>query len=108
MPYRTLLLEICRLREVPIITFAKKLDRKGRAPSNLADEIEQARALEVTPASWDIRVRGFFPKGVHLGRRRGREMGRELWPPDKAETTMVRLPLSHLVREDPWRNCSER
>src|SRR5579885_1921926 len=43
------LFEVCRLRDVPIITFVNKLDRFA-----LLDEIEQTLALDVTPASWPI------------------------------------------------------
>ncbi len=48
------LFEVCRLRDVPIITFINKLDRDGREPFDLLDEIEQTLALDVTPASWPI------------------------------------------------------
>jgi len=48
------LFEVCRLRDVPIITFVNKLDREGRDPFDLLDEIEQSLALDVTPASWPI------------------------------------------------------
>jgi peptide chain release factor 3 len=48
------LFEVCRLREVPIITFINKLDRESREPFDLLDEIEQSLALDVTPASWPI------------------------------------------------------
>ena len=48
------LFEVCRLRDVPIITFINKLDREGRDPFELMDEIEQTLALDVTPASWPI------------------------------------------------------
>src|SRR5216110_3823572 len=48
------LFEVCRLRNVPIITFINKLDREGRDPFDLMDEIEQSLALDVTPASWPI------------------------------------------------------
>ncbi|HEY4102984.1 MAG TPA: peptide chain release factor 3 [Polyangiaceae bacterium] len=48
------LFEVCRLRDVPIITFINKLDREGRDPFDLMDEIEQTLALDVTPASWPI------------------------------------------------------
>ena len=48
------LFEVCRLRDVPIITFINKLDRDGREPFELLDEIEQALALDVAPASWPI------------------------------------------------------
>src|SRR5450432_1203156 len=48
------LFEVCRLRDVPIITFINKLDREARDPFDLLDEIEQTLALDVTPASWPI------------------------------------------------------
>jgi peptide chain release factor 3 len=48
------LFEVCRLRDVPIITFVNKLDREARDPFELIDEIEQTLALDVTPASWPI------------------------------------------------------
>ena len=48
------LFEVCRLRDIPIITFVNKLDREGRDPFDLLDEIEQTLALDVTPASWPI------------------------------------------------------
>ncbi len=48
------LFEVCRLRDMPIITFINKLDRDGQDPFDLLDEIEQKLALDVTPASWPI------------------------------------------------------
>lgn len=55
------LFEVCRLRDVPIITFINKLDREGRDPFDLMDEIEQTLALDVTPASWPIGMgKGFL------------------------------------------------
>src|ERR1700745_279159 len=48
------LFEVCRLRDVPIITFVNKLYREARDPFDLLDEIEQGLALDVPPASWPI------------------------------------------------------
>ena len=48
------LFEVCRMRDVPITTFVNKMDREGRDPFELLDEIEQDLQLEVTPASWPI------------------------------------------------------
>ena len=45
------LFEVCRLRDVPIIPFVNELDREGRDPFDLIDEIEQSLALDMTPAS---------------------------------------------------------
>lgn len=48
------LFEVCRLRDVPIVTFINKMDREARDPFDLMDEVEQALQLDVTPASWPI------------------------------------------------------
>jgi len=58
------LFEVCRLRDVPILTFVNKLDREGRDPFELLDEVEQTLALDVAPVSWPIgmgeRFRGCY------------------------------------------------
>jgi peptide chain release factor 3 len=48
------LFEVCRLRNVPIVTFINKMDRDARDPFEIIDEIEQSLALDITPASWPI------------------------------------------------------
>ncbi|MBF0142392.1 MAG: peptide chain release factor 3 [Magnetococcales bacterium] len=48
------LFEVCRLRNVPIITFINKMDRDGLPPFDLLDQIEQTLALEVTPVTWPL------------------------------------------------------
>ena len=48
------LFEVCRLRDIPIVTFINKLDREGQDPLALLEEIEKTLALDVTPAVWPI------------------------------------------------------
>jgi peptide chain release factor 3 len=48
------LFEVCRLRDIPIITFINKMDREGRDPFDLIDEIEKTLALDTAPATWPI------------------------------------------------------
>jgi peptide chain release factor 3 len=48
------LFEVCRLRDIPIITFINKLDRESRDPFDLLDEIEKTLALDTTPMTWPI------------------------------------------------------
>ena len=48
------LFEICRLRDIPIITFVNKMDRESRDPIDLLDEIEKGLALTVAPMVWPI------------------------------------------------------
>jgi peptide chain release factor 3 len=85
-PQTRKLFEVCRLRNVPIVTFINKMDREGRDPFDLMDEIEQSLQLHVTPAAWPIGMgqdflgcydlrhdelvlfekrRDVLPKGVH-------------------------------------------
>src|SRR6056297_120180 len=48
------LFEVCRLRDLPILTFCNKMDRESRDTFEIIDEIQEALALDVTPASWPI------------------------------------------------------
>jgi peptide chain release factor 3 len=50
------LFEVCRLHDVPIITFVQKLDREGHDPFDLLDEIEQSLAFDMATASWPVRT----------------------------------------------------
>lgn len=53
-PQTKKLFEVCRQRNLPILTFINKLDHPGRDPLALLDEIEQTLALHVTPMNWPI------------------------------------------------------
>ncbi len=48
------LMEVCRLRATPIVTFINKLDREGRAPIELLDEIERVLGIRTAPVTWPI------------------------------------------------------
>src|SRR5438874_11268853 len=48
------LFEVCRLRDIPIITFINKMDREGRNPFDLIDEIEKTLALDTAPITWPV------------------------------------------------------
>ena len=48
------LFEVCRLRDIPIITFANKVDREGKDPIAILDEIADTLALDVTPVVWPL------------------------------------------------------
>ncbi|HEY9056688.1 MAG TPA: peptide chain release factor 3 [Aurantimonas sp.] len=58
------LFEICRLRDIPIVTFINKIDREGRDPFELLDEIEEMLALSVAPVVWPVGQGGQF-KGCY-------------------------------------------
>src|SRR5271167_4808542 len=48
------LFEVCRLRDIPIITFINKMDRESRDPFELIDEIEKTLALDTAPVTWPV------------------------------------------------------
>ncbi len=58
------LMEVCRLRDTPIVSFVNKLDREGREPLELLDEVENVLNIECAPMTWPIGMgKGF--KGVY-------------------------------------------
>ncbi|MDN2566434.1 peptide chain release factor 3 [Aquibium sp. A9E412] len=64
---RTLkLFEVCRLRDIPIVTFVNKLDRESRDPFEILDEIEQKLALDTAPVTWPIGRGRSFAGTYHL------------------------------------------
>ncbi len=58
------LMEVCRMRDTPIITFINKLDREGMSPIELLDNIESSLNISVCPLSWPIGSGKEF-KGVY-------------------------------------------
>jgi peptide chain release factor 3 len=54
------LFEVCRLRSVPIITFVNKVDREGRHPFELLDQIASDLALDVSPMNWPVGMGGTY------------------------------------------------
>lgn len=67
------LMEVCRMRNTPVICFINKLDREGRDPFDLLDEIEEKLNIKVRPLSWPISmgktfrgVYSLYEKSLHL------------------------------------------
>ena len=58
------LMEVCRLRDTPIMTFINKLDREGREPIDLMDEVEEVLKIQCAPVTWPIGMGKRF-KGVY-------------------------------------------
>jgi peptide chain release factor 3 len=58
------LVEVCRMRNIPMIVFINKLDREGRDAFDLLDEVEQKLGLSVTPLSFPIGM-GYDFKGIY-------------------------------------------
>ncbi len=75
-PQTRKLFEVCRLRHLPIFTFANKMDRPSREPLELLDEIEQELGMDTYPVNWPIgmgdRFKGVFDRRtrqIHLFQR---------------------------------------
>ncbi len=60
------LMEVCRLRDTPILTFINKLDREGRDPIDVLDEIETVLNIQCAPITWPIGMGKNFKGIFHL------------------------------------------
>lgn len=58
------LMEVCRMRKTPVIIFVNKMDREGKAPFDILDELEKELHINVIPLSWPINIGAKF-KGVY-------------------------------------------
>ncbi len=76
------LMEVCRMRNTPVIIFINKMDREGRDPFDLLDELEQELNIHVRPLSWPI-GQGMKFKGVY----NIYENNLNLFTPDKQRKT---------------------
>ncbi|MDE5822929.1 MAG: peptide chain release factor 3 [Paramuribaculum sp.] len=76
------LMEVCRMRNTPVIIFVNKLDREGRDPFDILDELEQELKISVRPLSWPINIGAKF-KGVY----NIHENSLDLFTPDKQKVT---------------------
>ncbi|NJN32264.1 MAG: peptide chain release factor 3 [Synechococcales cyanobacterium RM1_1_8] len=109
-PQTRKLFEVCRMRRIPIFTFFNKLDRPGRDPLELLDEIEQELELKTYPMNWPIgtgdRFTGIYDRRtqlVHLFQRSIHGKG-------KADTTVYPMgdpALEALIEPDLYEQLQE-
>ena len=76
------LMNVCRMRNTPVIIFINKMDREGRDPFDLLDELEKELQIQVRPLSWPINQGAKF-KGVY----NIYEQKLDLFTPDKQRVT---------------------
>src|ERR1700730_16238165 len=74
------LFEVCRLRDIPILTFINKLDRETRDPFELLDEIETSLALDTAPITWPLGRGRAFAGTFDLRRNLVRRLDRDSAP----------------------------
>jgi len=60
------LMDVCRMRDTPIMTFINKLDREGRNPVDLLDEVERVLGIACAPVTWPIGMGSRLKGVVHL------------------------------------------
>ncbi|HEY9826805.1 MAG TPA: peptide chain release factor 3 [Stenomitos sp.] len=110
-PQTRKLFEVCQLRSLPIFTFVNKLDRPGREPIELLDEIEQELGLQTYAVNWPIgtgdRFKGVFDRRknqIHLfersqhGRKEARDTIIELGDPNIE--ALLDQDLYHQLKDD--------
>ena len=88
------LMTVCRMRKTPVIVFINKMDREGKDPFDLLDELEEELQIKVRPLSWPINQGARF-KGVY----NIYEQNLNLFQPDKqrvTETVRVEVPKAPL------------
>jgi len=93
-PQTLKLFEVCRGRRMPVLTFLNKLDRPGRDPLDVVDEIERVIGLRPTPVTWPVGQPGQL-RGI-LDRRSGRVVryhpharGQSVTPEEEVDPSVV-------------------
>src|SRR5712692_5872284 len=84
------LFEVCRLRDIPILTFINKMDRESRDPFELLDEIEKTLALDTTPVTWPLGRGRDFAGTFDIASGQMRLLGED------SEATLVPIDLAAL------------
>jgi peptide chain release factor 3 len=97
------LFEVCRMRDIPIVTFINKMDREARNPFDLLDEIEKTLALDTSPVTWPISQGKSFAGTFDLHRNVVRRIDTDEEPmpvsgPDDPKLTSLLPP----EEADPW------
>jgi peptide chain release factor 3 len=90
------LMEVCRMRSTPIMTFINKMDRDGRSPLELLDDIEQTLGIEAAPLTWPIGMGKWF-KGVYDLRKQ--EL--RFFVPDGSKSTLPKKTVLVNGLDDP-------
>src|SRR5580693_5074662 len=80
------LYEVCRLRRIPIFTFANKMDREGKEPLALIDDVESTLGIKCYPVTWPIGIGDRFRGLYHRLRK---EL--LLYTKDKVEAEVVKV-----------------
>lgn len=101
------LMDVCRLRDTPILTFVNKLDREGREPIELLDEVEDVLNIQCAPVTWPIGMgKGFkgifhlYDDSVHLFEPHSKEAGEVIQGLDNPRLDELFGSLAEEVRDE--------
>ncbi len=101
------LMDVCRLRDTPILTFVNKLDREGREPIELLDEVEDVLNIKCAPVTWPIGMgKGFkgifhlYDDSVHLFEPHSKEAGEVIQGLDNPRLDELFGSLAEEVRDE--------
>jgi peptide chain release factor 3 len=89
------LFEVCRLRDIPILTFINKMDRESRDPFELLDEIEKTLALDTAPMTWPLGRGRDFAGTFDIATGQMRLIGED------SEATLAPIDLAALAARNP-------
>ena len=89
------LFEVCRLRDIPIITFINKMDRESRDPFEILDEIEKTLALDTAPMTWPLGRGRDFAGTYDIASGQMRLLGED------NEASLVPIDLAGLAARNP-------
>jgi peptide chain release factor 3 len=89
------LFEVCRLRDIPILTFINKMDRESRDPFEILDEIEKTLALDTAPMTWPLGRGRDFAGTYDIASGQMRLLGED------NEATLVPVDLAALAARNP-------
>jgi len=93
-PQTIKLFQVCRMRKIPIVTFFNKLDRPGREPLDLLDEVERVLGIPCSPATWPIGSGPSF-EGVYD------RWGKRLLRFERADRGARQAPMEEVDLADP-------
>ncbi len=102
------LMEVCRLRDTPVMTFVNKMDREGRSPVEVMDEVEEVLKIKCAPMTWPIGsgkafvgVYRLYDGMIHLfAGRGGRREACLIDGPDNAEADAALGDLAAQLRDE--------
>ena len=81
-------MEVCRMRDTPVMIFINKMDRDGQDPFDLLDELEEKLQIQLRPLTWPINMGGEFRGVYNLHKKTYIPFGQKVKPQNQEEVTL--------------------